>query len=163
MGYIVHKHWMEIPNCFANTYLDAFQIMPNHIHGIIVMVRSRYHNHAVSDSEFIVRGGGSQYGVVVEARPGLISTTQSIPQSTPKNIQMADISPKSGSLSVIIGGWKSKCTKEFKAIGCTWQGWQSRFHDRIIRHDMELQRIQQYICDNPKNWNSDRNFTERNL
>ena len=44
MGEIVNKYWWEIPNGFPNTYLDEFQIMPNHIHGIIVMRRSQKNN-----------------------------------------------------------------------------------------------------------------------
>ncbi|HJX30927.1 MAG TPA: transposase [Thermodesulfobacteriota bacterium] len=35
-GEIAEKNWLEIPERFANVYLDEFVIMPNHIHGIIV-------------------------------------------------------------------------------------------------------------------------------
>ena len=34
-GKIVHKCWHAIPSHFPDTKLDAFVIMPNHIHGII--------------------------------------------------------------------------------------------------------------------------------
>ena len=36
-GKIVQQCWMDIPNHFPNTQLDEFAIMPNHIHGIIVL------------------------------------------------------------------------------------------------------------------------------
>jgi putative transposase len=36
-GDIVKRHWVEIPKHFENVDLDEFIIMPNHIHGIIVL------------------------------------------------------------------------------------------------------------------------------
>ena len=37
VGYMVHQEWTNLPNRFPNIDLDAFVIMPNHIHGIIVI------------------------------------------------------------------------------------------------------------------------------
>jgi hypothetical protein len=34
-------------------------------------------------------------------------------------------------------------------------GWQSRFHDRIIRNEKELNNIRQYIDNNPAKWEFD--------
>jgi len=36
-GTIVKECWYEIPIHFSTVYLDEFVIMPNHVHGIIVM------------------------------------------------------------------------------------------------------------------------------
>ena len=36
VGEIVQKEWLKIPTNFSNVALDAFVIMPNHIHGILV-------------------------------------------------------------------------------------------------------------------------------
>lgn len=38
-GRIVDRCWRDIPAHFPNFELDAFVVMPNHVHGIIVMVR----------------------------------------------------------------------------------------------------------------------------
>jgi len=35
-------------------------------------------------------------------------------------------------------------------------GWQSRFHDHIIRDKQEFHRIRNYIINNPANWKEDR-------
>jgi len=35
--------------------------------------------------------------------------------------------------------------------------WQPRFYDHIIRNESELNRIRQYIINNSKKWNNDRN------
>jgi hypothetical protein len=35
-------------------------------------------------------------------------------------------------------------------------GWQSKFHDHIIRNHEEYLRIENYIINNPKNWKEDK-------
>ena len=37
IGEIVQKYWCEIPRHFKNTFLDEYMIMPNHMHGIIII------------------------------------------------------------------------------------------------------------------------------
>jgi putative transposase len=38
MGKVAEKYWLEIPKHFPNTELDIFQIMPNHVHGMVRIV-----------------------------------------------------------------------------------------------------------------------------
>lgn len=40
--------------------------------------------------------------------------------------------------------------------------WQTRFHDHIISNEQELNRIRQYIFDNPSKWEKD-SLKEPNL
>ncbi len=179
MGKIVHKYWLEIPECFPNTFLNAFQIMPNHIHCIVIMKRlpdetngkpnvwmgTDNRNAGTRPEQLEGRDEIRTTGMHERYRNNLnVWSRPYIPLNIPSNIlstiskteQMSGISPKPGSLSVIIGGWKSKCTKEFKKLGHGgWFAWQPRFHDEIIRNDAHLQQICAYICNNPKNWNSD--------
>lgn len=68
---------------------------------------------------------------------------------------MAKISPKCGSLSTIIRSYKSAVTKNARAINFDF-AWQPRFHDHIIRNEMEFDRIANYIKNNPENWNADK-------
>ena len=37
MGLMVKKCWVEIPSHFPNMELDEFVVMPNHVHGIIII------------------------------------------------------------------------------------------------------------------------------
>ena len=61
-----------------------------------------------------------------------------------------------GALGVIINQFKRICTIKFNEQGDGgWFAWQPRFHDEIIRNDAHLQQICSYICNNPKNWDSD--------
>ena len=37
-GKIVEKYWLQLPNRFHKIQLDAYMIMPNHLHGIINII-----------------------------------------------------------------------------------------------------------------------------
>lgn len=61
---------------------------------------------------------------------------------------------KPHSLSSIIGQFKSKCTKRIREFNKNFE-WQSRFHDRIIRSEKELNAVREYIRYNPLKWSKD--------
>ncbi len=63
-----------------------------------------------------------------------------------------------GLLSKIINGYKGATTKRIKNESGVGFGWHRSFYDRIVRNKAELERIRQYIRDNPKNWEKDRNY-----
>jgi len=133
MGKIAENFWKEIPNHFSNMRLDEFVVMPNHVHGIIEILCDK---HARRD----------------EAMPRLYNGAY------PK---MSKISPMPGSLSVILGSYKSIITKTIrKKIPYIFFAWQSRYYDRIIRNEIELNRIREYIFNNPAKWEEDRNNPE---
>ena len=74
------------------------------------------------------------------------------PQNVPGNMQiMSTISPKPGSLSVIIRSYKSSVTRQARRIDPEF-GWQSRFYDRVIRNRYEYISTKQYIHNNPDNF-----------
>ena len=74
--------------------------------------------------------------------------------STDKNNQMALISPKPGTIPTIIRSYKSIVTKMSRNIHADF-GWQSRFHDHIIRNTQSFENIQNYILENPNKWDND--------
>ena len=41
IGIIAQKYWYEIPEHFPFVILDEFKVMPNHIHGIITINKSK--------------------------------------------------------------------------------------------------------------------------
>ncbi|PIP28508.1 MAG: transposase [Candidatus Moranbacteria bacterium CG23_combo_of_CG06-09_8_20_14_all_35_22] len=61
------------------------------------------------------------------------------------------------SLSSIINHFKGNVKKYCNKNNLEYFAWQPRFHDRIIRNDGELNRIREYIINNPRKWESDRN------
>ncbi len=63
--------------------------------------------------------------------------------------------PIRGSISTIIGSFKSATTKICHDVGIPEFAWQPRFHDHIIRDQNDLNRIRKYIRDNVENWEMD--------
>lgn len=130
IGKIVRKFWMEIPRHFPFVILDEFVVMPNHIHGIVIINNDETCN--------------------VETLQCNVSTNN--------YNYYSEISPKERSLSTIIRSYKSICTKIInKTLDTEYFSWQPRFYDHIIRNESALEKIRQYIIDNPKNWDKDEN------
>jgi len=64
---------------------------------------------------------------------------------------------KSGSIGAIVGSYKSAVTKQINELRGTPGArlWQRNYHERIIRSDAELNRIREYIVQNPATWDTD--------
>jgi putative transposase len=72
-------------------------------------------------------------------------------QIRPKN----KFGPQSKNLASVIRGFKGSVTT-YARINKILFDWQPRFHDHIIRNDVELIKIKTYIQNNVKNWNRDK-------
>jgi REP element-mobilizing transposase RayT len=140
LGAIADVLWHEIPNHAPFVELGDFVVMPNHIHGILILDKPDEVNEM----------GGNPDPVET-----LHATSLHHHQPHRKNEKMAAISPKSNSVSTIIRSYKSAVTKHANRLGLE-NGWQARFHDHIIRDDAEYQRISDYIIRNPQNWKNDK-------
>ena len=106
IGCIAMKFWQDIPNHFPSVRLDGWVVMPNHLHGIIVIDNPNSTN--------------------VET---LLCNVSTGGQSNNKTRQFfSKISPKPESLSTIIRSFKSIVTR---TINQTYPeinfAWQSRF------------------------------------
>jgi hypothetical protein len=56
IGKIANNHWLEIPTHFPIVFLDAFVVMPNHVHGIIIINKQEDTNietHADDDTRHV--------------------------------------------------------------------------------------------------------------
>ncbi len=165
-GNIVHDEWRITGEKHSHIALDGFVVMPNHMHGIIRIVRRVSPNvcidvtncrdvmHNVSTNPPVTNPHETQPPAT---QPPVIKTTATKTAVT-VNHKMSAISPVSGSLSVILRSFKSAITKRINELRKTAgaQVLQSRFHDHIIRNEQELLRIRQYIKNNPINWEKDR-------
>jgi len=128
-GKIVNKFWNKIPNHFNNVELNDFQIMPNHIHGIIVIQNIK---------QFV----GAKF----------IS-----PETFDNSMGDLKIAPTANtSLSNIIKWFKSISTINIRKLLHNFR-WQKSFYDHIVRNEYDLYRIRKYITNNPINWDNDRN------
>ncbi len=77
--------------------------------------------------------------------------------STPNPDFHSHISPKPNSLPTIIRSYKSAITKWCNENDLPFK-WQHNYHEHIIRDEKELDRIREYIINNPANWDKDENF-----
>lgn len=59
-----------------------------------------------------------------------------------------------GTLSVVIRGFKIAITRYANLNNIPF-AWHSRFHEHIIRHEEEFNRITDYIKHNPQRWEDD--------
>jgi len=120
VGEIVNQDWIAVPNHYSNVKLDAFRLMPNHIHGIVT-IKER--------TKTKIKDSKHQKG---DKRPA-------------------------HSLSSLVCSYKSGVTNRLHGAGYFPRKsiWQSRFYDHIIRDDVSLYMIRQYIELNPLMWEFD--------
>jgi REP element-mobilizing transposase RayT len=128
LGEIADECWRTITEHFPFVCLGIHCIMPNHVHGIIKICRD-------------------------EALPRLYRD-RDYSGDHPK---MSKISPKKGSLPVIVGSFKSAASKRIHKFYNFDFAWQPRYYDQIIWDDRSMQNIYEYIKNNPYNWVQDRN------
>lgn len=170
MGVLADILWYEIPHHTQFVALGDFVVMPNHIHGILVIDKPDDVIDGTLPGGTLPDIGTLPVGTLhVGTLPvGTLHATSlqqpqqpqqphatSLPQQPPKNQNMSDISPKSNTVSAIIRSYKSAVTFHGNRLGFN-NGWQPRFHDHIIRNDAEYQRISDYIITNPENWREDK-------
>ncbi|MDB5202774.1 MAG: hypothetical protein JWQ27_2183 [Ferruginibacter sp.] len=136
MGKLAWDFWQEIPAHFPYIALGAFVVMPDHIHGVLII--------RIDLPEEIppLQSSGSE-----------IQTMQCIVSDQFKNQKMAAISPKAGSISTIIRSYKSAVSKHIHKFHPGF-AWQPRFHDHIIRDKISYDNIQHYIISNPQKWDT---------
>jgi REP element-mobilizing transposase RayT len=149
IGKKVYECWYNIPNHFPHFYLDEFIIMPNHIHGIVLI-----------EKPYIDNGKGFN---VVETRHALSLRKTDTGLSKPDTEESKQPHPRfrnpgKNTISSMIGSFKSAVTKYCNENRLLF-GWQSRFHDHIIKDNDEFHRIRNYIMNNPANWEADKFFS----
>jgi len=139
IGKLARALWKTLPQMsFPGVRLEALAIMPNHIHGIIILDRPKG----------------------MEPLPA--SRVQGSPTSEDPKERRAffqSISPKKGSLPHLIRKFKGLVTKAAREQG--WLGkkeplWQLRYYDRVVRHAGELERITDHLKEQVGHWEARR-------
>jgi len=138
-GVIAYQEWEQLPERWPHVKLGAFQVMPNHMHGILMIERPDSMCVAISND----------------------STTEPSEDIPFSKLQWA----ARPSLGQIIGAYKSSVStaclwyhKE-NAPG-VWLDkiWQRNYDDRLIKDAKMLNNVTHYIISNPENWKSDMFF-----
>jgi len=131
---IVRQQWEKLPERFTNLFLDEFTIMPNHIHGIIIV------------------GAGLAPALSYRAT-ARVAPTFSVDRPAP-------------TVGEIVGTFKSLCIHDWltyikeKKIDAVGKFWQRNYYEHVIRNEDELNRIREYIQNNPLKWHLDKENPE---
>lgn len=138
-GIIVQECWHDLPKHFSNVKLDSFVVMPNHVHGIVIITRSPCRGDA---------------GVAPTYQP--YSSHRRHPASV--SAPAVPCGPKPASIGAIVGSFKSAVTRRINELRQTPAApvWQRNYYEHIIRDDASLERIRAYIRNNPLQWALDR-------
>ena len=131
---------IEIPVHFPFVEMGAFVVMPNHVHAIIAIKKPCKSGETVETQNF---------ASLLRIHLSLKQKSQSSKQSGNK------FGPQSENLASIVRGYKIGVTKFAKTIHPGF-AWQPRYYDHIIRNSISLEKIQNYIYNNPINWMNDK-------
>lgn len=129
IGAIVEEAIRGIERVCRNARLANYVVMPNHVHMII-------------DIEDGVSGDNCSRGCLKPRR------------HEPQNTRPHHFNTR---LSVIVSQMKGHVTRQVRARGIEF-GWQSRYHEHIIRNQQGFENISRYIDANPSTWESDCHF-----
>ena len=155
IGQFLTEKIQNITNHCPYAEIPLFVVMPNHWHAIVFID---------GDKTPYVRGNAVETWHAASLQTSSANPVETRHATslheTEKNEQMQNIANKQGWLSVAIGGIKSAVTKFVNENGFNF-AWQPRFHDHIIRDQEEMNRIADYIQNNPATWDSDC-FNEKN-
>ena len=147
IGRVAMECWVEIPEHFPFVELDAFCIMPNHIHGIIII------NPGDVETQNLASLQNDKPGNIHGILNHKTVETQDI-ASLQCDGSGNKFGPQSKNLASIVRGFKIGVTKYARANDISFE-WQPRYYDRIIRDERELFEVRNYIRNNPVEWASD--------
>ena len=128
-GNVAVEEWVKTSDIRKEISTDIFVVMPNHIHGIVI----------INNSGDISNSG---------------ATGRSPLQATHSQIANR-LAPKS--LEAFVAGYKSSVTKRINKVRSSPKQpfWQRNYYEHVIRNDHELQRVRDYIVTNPLRWEID--------
>jgi putative transposase len=132
-GRVTQECWHAIPEHLTNVELGAYVIMPNHVHGIVLI------------------NGGSD-----DDAPDRRRTIYRAPTKEQFG------KPVIGSIPTIVRTFKAAVTRRLGREYYIANIWQRNYYEHVIRNEDEWDRIHRYLESNPANWDSDdKNLTNK--
>ena len=137
-GRMINIEWESLPERFPNIEVDVFQVMPNHLHGIII----------INNPDLV--------GAGLVPAPARRATTRVAP--TPAQTSAP-------TLGRIVGVFKSITTHKY-IQGVDEFGWpvfkkrlwQRNYYEHVVRDQTDYERIAGYILSNPLTWEQDEEY-----
>jgi REP element-mobilizing transposase RayT len=173
-GLIVKNEWEKSFGLRNELFVDEYIIMPNHIHAIIILDKNETHATNVETAMNPLNTANGVNGAAVETH-GRASLRPNRPDQSDRPNPSNCPNPsafirKPQSISSFIAGFKSAVNSKIddfidennlniSKYNRNNHFFQSNFHDHIIRNSTELERIQNYILNNPMNWKDDKFYS----
>jgi putative transposase len=131
-GLVVQQCWHDIPNHHPFVELDAFILMPNHLHGVVLFVG----NDIAPDDP--------------------VAATPASPPRESCRIG-GGRGPTPHSLGAVIGSFKAAVSRKINRIraGAAAHLWQPSYYEHVVRDDGSLDAIRNYVVANPLRWMQD--------
>jgi len=153
-GDIAQRQWHWLAERYPYLRLHAFVVMPDHVHGILEIDRSKINGLVGTGRDLSLRTNDDDHDL------SLRGNGDAHELSLRANDHDHDLSLppfKIKSLSGLKGAYKTTVSKQIRQAGMPDFAWQRSFYDRIIRDAEEFERIAEYIRTNPARWAADRN------
>ena len=161
IGKMIYSEWLSLPKRFEQIDLDEYIIMPDHLHGIII-IRPPPINMVAKNQHHVTPPVGATLVVAQNQHhvtpPAPVEATLVVAQNENHDIDRATtrVAPTVGR---IIGAFKSITTNKYiegikKYNWPTFEKsiWQRNYYEHIIRNEESLYKIRNYIIDNPEKW-----------
>jgi putative transposase len=142
---VVEQCWLALPRHFTHATLDVWVVMPNHVHGVVVLDSSLSRGEASPINSAPAHASAREFAAGSD-----VCLHTEMPRSY--------VSLQPGSLGAIVGNFKSVTTRRINRIRRTpgVAVWQRNYYERVVRNGRELQRMRNYIAANPVRWTLDR-------
>jgi putative transposase len=144
-GEIIAEEWMKSREIRQEIEFGEWVVMPNHIHGIVIM----------NWAEFPFHVGAQGLAPLQHVTPSSTLPAELPSKPIPSQTGIAYRSPKS--LSSFVAGFKMAATKRINNLRNApgTPVWQRNYYENLIRNETSLTTIRHYILNNPQNWESD--------
>jgi len=131
-GRMVESVWNELPGRYPGVTVEAYVVMPNHFHGIVVLVNEPVGAGPRACPDFWAEGH-PQGGAPTLSLFDVVHRFKSLTTARYRHgVKQADWPPFPDRL------------------------WQRNYYERVIRNEQEWQQAGQYIIDNPQKLDLDR-------
>ena len=152
VGRMIDLEWKQIHSRFKYAIPDKYVIMPDHFHGIIQIISNK--KMPVHDNNLPAHNENNVGTPLVGIHPKSQDHFNRLP-----DVYCGSQCTGITTLFEIIGAFKSITTQKYinGVKNNNWPRfnkrlWQLRYHDHIIRNEIELTRIRKYIIANPFNY-----------
>lgn len=134
-GRIVEQCWCNLVSHYTGIELDTFVVMPNHVHGIIV----------ITGDVNVIKNVGEGF------KPSPTDTNR--------------MNTKSHDLTEIVRAFKTFSARKINGERNTkgQKVWQRNYFEHIVRNEKSLNKIREYIYNNARNWQDDDENPNRKL